>query len=66
MQQPNAYLPSIVGVSHSTTFIAQKPIESDVMGDIQRSFNYFISSGQVWALVIGLVLGYVFRGFTSS
>ena len=37
----------------------------DVLQDMQDTWNYFIDSGQVWALLIGLVLGYMFRSLTS-
>lgn len=41
------------------------PKDTDVIAQFQQSFKHFVESGQVWALVIGLVLGYLFRGFTS-
>lgn len=31
----------------------------------QDAFNNFIESGQVWALGIGLILGYIIRSFTA-
>ncbi|MEM7793760.1 MAG: hypothetical protein AAF579_04810 [Cyanobacteria bacterium P01_C01_bin.118] len=34
----------------------------DRTGDI---FGNFIESGQLWALLIGIVLGYVIRGITT-
>jgi hypothetical protein len=45
--------------------LAQNIRDPDVLGQIQRAFNYFIKSGQVWALLIGLFLGYVIRGITA-
>ena len=44
---------------------AQAIRDPDVLGQIQGSFENFIESGQVWALIIGFVVGYVFRSFTS-
>lgn len=38
----------------------------DVVADMQKSFNHFVNSGQAWALLIGLFIGYMFRSFTSS
>lgn len=35
----------------------------DILGDFQTSFQHFIKTGQVWALGIGLVLGWVLKGF---
>ncbi len=38
----------------------------DTLGDsFTSSWNNFIKTGQVWALIIGIVAGYVIRTFTS-
>ncbi|MCE2671292.1 MAG: hypothetical protein ACK4YL_21230 [Microcystis sp.] len=37
----------------------------DVIGNFQKSFSNFVKTGQVWALLIGFIVGYMFRGFTS-
>ncbi|MDJ0713243.1 MAG: hypothetical protein QNJ54_03345 [Prochloraceae cyanobacterium] len=37
----------------------------DVIAQMQDAYNNFIQSGQVWALGIGVVLGYIFRAFTA-
>jgi hypothetical protein len=39
--------------------------ETDVFKPVRGFFNYFIQSGQVWALLIGTVVGYLFRSLTS-
>lgn len=39
--------------------------EVDVIGDMQAWWNNFVDSGQIWALGIGIVLGYIFKGFTG-
>jgi hypothetical protein len=53
--------------SHSlisgSIWIAQ--IKDDLFNNMGVSWNNFIQSGQVWALCIGFVLGYLFRGITS-
>ncbi|MGK7910577.1 MAG: hypothetical protein AB4050_03705 [Synechococcus sp.] len=46
------------------SFIVAQGFEQDVLGDIQNGFTNFVETGQVWALLIGLVLGYVIRGLT--
>ncbi|MEB3311124.1 MAG: hypothetical protein VKJ02_12905 [Snowella sp.] len=49
-----------------TTLLAQNISEIkkiDIIADFQKSFQNFIKSGQVWALGIGLVLGWVLKGF---
>lgn len=45
--------------------LAQAVKDPDVLEQIQNAFNGFVESGQVWALVIGLLVGYMFRAFTS-
>ncbi|HEY9812114.1 MAG TPA: hypothetical protein V6D31_01055 [Candidatus Sericytochromatia bacterium] len=49
----------------SWTVLAQQVQDPDVLGQMQKSFNNFIKSGQVWALGIGIVIGYMIKGFTS-
>jgi hypothetical protein len=49
-----------------TTLLAQSMGEIkkiDVLGDFQKSFQNFIKTGQVWALGIGLVIGWLLKGF---
>ncbi len=47
------------------TVLAQNISDPDIMGNIQKSFNNFVETGQVWALLIGLVVGYLVRNLTS-
>ncbi|MBE8993401.1 hypothetical protein [Microcystis aeruginosa] len=37
----------------------------DIIGNVQKAFSTFVKTGQAWALLIGLIVGYMFRGFTS-
>lgn len=46
------------------TYTLAQSFDQDVMGDIRSGFTNFVETGQVWALLIGLVLGYVIRGLT--
>ena len=48
-----------------TALIAQTITDPDLMGQIQKSWSHFIPTGQVWALLIGLVIGYMSRNLTS-
>ncbi|MBE9124636.1 hypothetical protein IQ257_03530 [Coleofasciculus sp. LEGE 07092] len=45
--------------------LAQTIEDPDVLGQIQGAFKNFVESGQVWAFLIGLVIGYIFRGMSS-
>jgi hypothetical protein len=40
-------------------------MDTDVFKPVRQFFNYFIQSGQVWALLIGSIVGYLFRSLTS-
>lgn len=44
------------------TIIAQEVSDPDVMGQMGKYLTNFYESGQLWALLVGMVLGYVFRG----
>ncbi|NEP09204.1 MAG: hypothetical protein F6J92_22530 [Symploca sp. SIO1A3] len=45
--------------------LAQTIEDPDLLGQIQDTWNNFVKSGQIWALLIGIVIGYFFRNFTS-
>jgi hypothetical protein len=39
--------------------------QDDLGTSLQGAWDNFIQSGQVWALVIGFVVGYIFRSLTA-
>ncbi len=45
--------------------LAQNVTDPDLLGQIQKSWNNFVETGQIWALLIGLVVGYLIRNLTS-
>ncbi|MEB3217756.1 MAG: hypothetical protein VKN72_16190 [Nostocales cyanobacterium 94392] len=47
------------------TVLAQNISDPDLLGQLQKAFNNFVETGQVWALLIGLVVGYLIRNLTS-
>ena len=51
-----------IEISH---LFAQNIENPQIIEKLQKSWKNFIESGQVWALGIGFVLGYIFRTFTS-
>lgn len=74
IQEITAWFPSMHG--HETgsqllelqinwAVLAQQISDSDLLGNLQRAFDNFIKSGQGWALLIGLIIGYMIRGFTT-
>jgi hypothetical protein len=48
------------------TTLAQQQFQQDVIGDMGKGWNGFVKSGQIWALLIGLVAGYLFRSITAG
>lgn len=58
------YLPPRSLTSTQATVLAQQ-FDQDILGDMGNAWNAFIESGQVWALIIGLVVGYMIRGLTA-
>lgn len=50
---------------NSSTLVAQTITDPDLMGQMQKVFHNFIATGQVWALLVGFVVGYMLRGMTS-
>jgi hypothetical protein len=49
----------------SWTIVAQQITDPNVLGQIQKAFSHFVQTGQVWALLIGLCIGYMIRNLTS-
>jgi hypothetical protein len=47
------------------TVLAQTIEDPQVIEKMQDAWRKFIETGQVWALVIGFILGYIFRSFTG-
>ncbi|NER82590.1 MAG: hypothetical protein F6K42_24125 [Leptolyngbya sp. SIO1D8] len=62
---PTLPTPSSAKVTHSNTAVVIAQFDQDILGDLSTAFQNFIDSGQVWALIIGIVLGYVVRGITT-
>jgi hypothetical protein len=47
------------------TVVAQNITDPNIVGQMQQAFNHFVQTGQVWAMLIGLIIGYVFRNLTT-
>lgn len=47
-------------------FLAQNaPGSPDILADFQNAWSNFVKTGQIWALLIGIFFGYLFRSMTS-
>lgn len=52
------------------TLVAESPVlaqqfDQDVLGDLVNAWSIFVKSGQIWALLIGIVVGYFIRNLTA-
>ena len=47
------------------SMIIAQHFDQDILGDLGVAMSEFVESGQVWALLIGIVLGYLIRGLTT-
>jgi hypothetical protein len=67
VNQTNYFLPSQEATKTQVYMAADySTIEKvDIIGDMKSAWDNFIESGQVWALLIGLFIGYGFRSMTS-
>ncbi|MEI6428732.1 MAG: hypothetical protein WCO45_10165 [Pseudanabaena sp. ELA607] len=55
---------------HTSELIAQlskdgQQFQGDVLGDMGKGWRKFVESGQIWAMIIGAIAGYLFRSVTS-
>lgn len=39
--------------------------QDNLGANFQNAWNHFIQTGQVWALAIGFIVGYIFRSITA-
>lgn len=62
-----AALPVMLGdAAVKGILLAQELSDPDILGQIKRAWDNFVETGQIWALIIGMILGYLFRGFRGS
>lgn len=45
-----------------SVMLAQQVSDPNLIGQAQKAWSYFIQSGQIWALIIGVIIGYFIRG----
>ena len=41
--------------------LAAPQVSADLGADVQKAWNHFIECGQVWALLVGLVVGWIVK-----
>lgn len=55
---------SVTSAMPQSMVLAQQ-FDQDILGDMGKLWNTFIESGQVWALLIGIGVGYFIRSLTA-
>ncbi|WP_197064930.1 hypothetical protein [Leptolyngbya sp. KIOST-1] len=45
--------------------VLAQQFDQDILGDMVDIWNNFVESGQLWALLFGIVLGYMIRNLTA-
>lgn len=53
-----------VQLANDSLVLAQST-DADLVAEFQKAFKQFVESGQVWAMLIGLIIGYFFRALTT-
>ncbi len=61
------YFPNSTSVylTTKTTILAQDFKEINVVAEMQSNWSHFVQTGQIWALLIGICIGYALRSLTS-
>lgn len=59
------YAPHGMEASLPVTPLIAQQFEDNLGNNFQSTLNNFVESGQGWALLIGLVLGYAIRSLTA-
>ena len=53
-----------IQLANDSLVLAQST-DADLVAEFQKAFKQFVESGQVWAMLIGLIIGYFFRALTT-
>lgn len=64
VQHPATLISAFGSWPHDSWVLAQQ-FQQDILGDLGKTFNTFVKTGRLWALLIGFVIGYIFRSLTS-
>lgn len=56
---------NLIFQAHQHSLWIAQQFEDNLGSSFQSTWDNFIQSGQVWALIIGFIVGYVFRSITS-
>ncbi|MCY7331345.1 MAG: hypothetical protein LH649_01510 [Pseudanabaena sp. CAN_BIN31] len=52
--------------SHINMDLVAQQFKQDITGDFARGWDNFVKTGQIWALMIGIAVGYLFRSISMG
>jgi hypothetical protein len=61
----NDVLGGLNSQSHVDWLVLAQVNDPNVLGQMQNAWNNFVKTGQIWALLIGIAIGYFLRSMTS-
>lgn len=64
--EPLTFLPTQPLNHYQAQVVVGQNFDQDILGDIAKGWNNFVETGQIWALGIGVVIGYLLKSITSS
>jgi len=56
---------SLYGVGGFLSVVLAQQTDADLVANVRTAFANFVESGQVWAFVLGIILGYIIRQVTT-
>ncbi|MBE9054644.1 hypothetical protein [Sphaerospermopsis sp. LEGE 08334] len=56
---------NFVVTDYTDYFLVGKVRDADVITQMQNAWNNFVKTGQVWATLVGMIIGYLFKSLTS-
>ncbi|PZO51675.1 MAG: hypothetical protein DCF15_14595 [Phormidesmis priestleyi] len=65
MESFEFYTASFEMTATSMTPVIGQQFDQDLIGSTGKTLHHFYASGQLWALLIGVVLGYAFKSMSS-
>ncbi|MDJ1168684.1 hypothetical protein PMG71_04525 [Roseofilum sp. BLCC_M154] len=56
---------SLYGIGGCLSVILAQQTNADLVANVKTAFANFVESGQVWAFILGIILGYIIRKITT-
>ncbi len=56
---------TLYGASSFLTVVLAQQTDANLVENVKRAFENFVQSGQVWAFILGIIIGYIIRQITT-